>query len=115
MTVESVLDGSIKEGDLLPSVRSVAEQFQVSPLTVLKGHRELVNEEVVEVRRGRGMFIRAGARRSLLQHERERFLKQEWPRIESKIHRLGIQLNELLGPGASAAYPKSARPKTRKH
>jgi len=107
MTVESVLDGSIKEGDLLPSVRSVAEQFQVSPLTVLKGHQELVNEGVVEVHRGRGMFIRAGARRSLLQHE--------WPRIESKIHRLGIQLNELLGPGASAAYPKSAGPMTRKH
>jgi GntR family transcriptional regulator len=115
MTVESVLDGSIKEGDLLPSVRSVAEQFQVSPLTVLKGHQELVNEGVVEVHRGRGMFIRAGARRSLLQHERERLLKQEWPRIESKIHRLGIQLNELLGPGASAAYPKSAGPMTRKH
>ena len=110
MIVESVLDGTIKEGDRLPSVRKVGEQFAVSPLTVLRAHQELVNEEVVELRRGRGMFIRTGARRALLQRERDKFLNQEWPRIESLMHRLGIRPADLLARGASAASPPSAEP-----
>src|SRR6516162_9231170 len=79
--VAMILEGVLKEGDSLPSVRVVAAECRVNPLTVLKAYQQLVDEELVETRRGRGMFINVGARAMLLRGEREKFLEEEWPRI----------------------------------
>jgi GntR family transcriptional regulator len=94
--VAMILDGVLKEGDPLPSVRNVAAEYRVNPLTVLKGYQELVDEGLVETRRGRGMFINAGARTLLLRGEREKFLSEEWPRVFATIQRLGLKPEELL-------------------
>ncbi len=94
--VAMILDGVLKEGDPLPSVRNVAAEYRVNPLTVLKGYQQLADEGLVESRRGRGMFINAGARDLLLRGEREKFLGEEWPRIRERIERLGIDAHELL-------------------
>src|SRR5262245_51230233 len=94
--VGMILDGALKEGDPLPSVRSVAADYRVNPLTVLKGYQELVDEQLVESRRGRGMFVNAGARAKLLEAERQRFLSDEWPRVHEAIRRLGLRLQDLL-------------------
>ena len=94
--VAMILDGVLKEGDPLPSVRNVAAEYRVNPLTVLKAYQQLVDEELVETRRGRGMFINAGARVLLLQGERKKFLHEEWPRIQATIERLGLKAEELL-------------------
>ena len=99
--VAMILDGVLKEGDPLPSVRNVAAEYRVNPLTVLKGYQELVDDGLVETRRGRGMFINAGARSLLLKSEREKFLSEEWPRISAIIQRLGLTPEELLENGAS--------------
>jgi GntR family transcriptional regulator len=94
--VAMILDGVLKEGDPLPSVRNVAAEYRVNPLTVLKGYQELVDEELVESRRGRGMFINTGAHALLLRAERQKFLAEDWPRIASTIERLGLTAEELL-------------------
>ena len=94
--VAMILDGVLKEGDPLPSVRNVAAEYRVNPLTVLKGYQQLVDEGLVETRRGLGMFINVGARGTLLQGERQKFLGEEWPRILKTIHRLGLKAEELL-------------------
>jgi GntR family transcriptional regulator len=94
--VAMILDGVLKEGDPLPSVRNVAAEQRVNPLTVLKGYQELVDEGLVETRRGRGMFINEGARNLLLSGERQKFLDEEWPRIHATIERLGLKADELL-------------------
>ena len=94
--VAMILDGVLKEGDPLPSVRNVAAEYRVNPLTVLKGYQELVDEELVEKRRGLGMFVKDGARKLLLKGEREKFLAEEWPRIRETIQRLGLSPEELL-------------------
>ncbi len=94
--VAMILDGVLKEGDPLPSVRTVAADYRVNPLTVLKGYQELVDEKLVESRRGLGMFVNEGARELLLRSERENFLKEEWPRIHATIQRLGLKPEELL-------------------
>ena len=100
--VAMILDGVLKEGDPLPSVRTVAADYRVNPLTVLKGYQQLVDEGLVETRRGRGMFINAGARNLLLQAERQKFLAEEWPRIHATIQRLGLNAEDLLnGDGAA--------------
>jgi GntR family transcriptional regulator len=103
--VAMILDGVLNEGDPLPSVRSVAAEYRVNPLTVLKGYQQLVDEGLVESRRGRGMFINSGARKLLLQGERQKFLKEEWPRISATIQRLGLKADELLRT-AEDASPK---------
>jgi len=92
-----ILDRVLHEGDPLPSVRTVAADYRVNPITVLKGYQELVDEDLVETRRGRGMFIKPGARDLLLDAEREKFLNEEWPRIHATILRLGLSPEELLG------------------
>jgi len=97
--VAMILDGVLKEGDPIPSVRTVAAEYRVNPLTVLKGYQELVDEGLVESRRGLGMFVNAGARTMLLQGERQKFLGEEWPRIEATIKRLGLKPEELLKDG----------------
>jgi GntR family transcriptional regulator len=94
--VAMILDGVLKEGDPLPSVRNVAAEYRVNPLTVLKGYQELVDEELVEKKRGLGMFVRDGARDLLLRGERQKFLTEEWPRVQATIQRLGLKAEELL-------------------
>ena len=91
-----ILDDVLKEGEALPSVRNVAAEYRVNPLTVLKGYQELVDEGVVEARRGLGMFIQPGARALLLESERQKFLGEQWPRIHQTIERLGLTPEELL-------------------
>jgi GntR family transcriptional regulator len=103
--VAMILDGVLKEGDPLPSVRSVAVEYRVNPLTVLKGYQQLVDEQLVESRRGRGMFINAGARDLLLHGEREKFLSEEWPRVHATIQRLGLKPEELLKAGGNGKPP----------
>ena len=94
--VAMILDGVLKEGDPLPSVRTVAAEYRLNPLTVLKGYQELVEERLVESRRGLGMFVNAGARSMLLQGERRKFLAEQWPRVHATIQRLGLTLPQLL-------------------
>jgi GntR family transcriptional regulator len=94
--VAMILEGVLKEGDALPSVRSVAAEYQLNPLTVLKGYQELVDEDLVEKRRGLGMFVREGASKKLLRAERDQFLKNEWPEVVQRIHRLGLEVASLL-------------------
>lgn len=101
--VAMILDGVLEEGDPLPSVRTVAADYRINPLTVLKGYQQLVDEGLVESKRGRGMFVRAGARELLMRRERERFLTEEWPRVQATIHRLGLTAQELLGAEAGRA------------
>ncbi len=94
--VAMILDGVLNEGDPLPSVRTVAQEYRVNPITVLKGYQQLVDEQLVESRRGRGMFINTGARNLLLQGERQKFLNEEWPKIFATIQRLGLEPGDLL-------------------
>jgi len=102
--VALILDGVLSEGDPLPSVRTVAAEYRLNPITVLKAYQELVDEQLVETKRGRGMFINAGARNLLLQAEREKFLAEHWPRVHATIRRLGLTPEELL---AAAKEPSS--------
>ena len=106
--VAMILDEVLKEGDPLPSVRNVAAEYRVNPLTVLKAYQQLVDEELVEMRRGRGMFINSGARALLLRGEREKFLEEEWPRISATIQRLGLKAEDLLD-ASSAKNGKSKK------
>ena len=94
--VALILDGALNEGDPLPSVRTVAAEYRVKPITVLKAYQGLADEQLVETRRGRGMFINAGARDLLMQAEREKFLAEQWPRVHATIRRLGLTPEELL-------------------
>jgi GntR family transcriptional regulator len=111
--VAMILDGVLKDGDPLPSVRNVAAEYRVNPLTVLKGYQQLVDEGLVETRRGLGMFINMGARGMLLQGERQKFLGVEWPRIHATIQRLGLKADELLNgsrPPSKTALSTPAKP-----
>ena len=98
--VNLILDGVLREGDPLPSVRNVAAEYRVNPLTVLKGYQQLVDEQLVEKRRGLGMFVKDGARALLMEGERQRFLDEQWPRVYATIQRLGLKPRELLSAGA---------------
>ena len=94
--VAMILEGVLGDGDALPSVRNVAAEYRLNPLTVLKGYQELVDEGLVEKKRGRGMFVTDGARQQLLKDERQRFIEKEWPRVLETIERLGLDAGELL-------------------
>ena len=94
--VAMILEGVLADGDALPSVRNVAAEYRLNPLTVLKGYQELVDEGLVEKKRGRGMFVNEGARTKLLKAERQRFLDKEWPKVRATIDRLGLDEAELL-------------------
>lgn len=98
--VAMILEGVLEEGDALPSVRSVAADYRLNPLTVLKGYQELVDENLVEKKRGLGMFVMEGAHTRLLQDERKLFLEKEWPRVRASIERLGLDAETLLQPSA---------------
>jgi GntR family transcriptional regulator len=107
--VAMILDSVLKEGDPLPSVRNVAAEYRVNPLTVLKGYQQLVDEELVESRRGLGMFVKSGARDRLLQGERQKFLNEDWPRVRATIQRLGLKAEELLEDGARASSAEAKK------
>ena len=112
--VAMILEGVLNDGDPLPSVRSVAAEYRLNPLTVLKGYQQLVDEHLVEKRRGRGMFVTEGARRALLKDERQLFMEEEWPKIAGRIQRLGFEPRELLDaldkiPPAPATTLSAAR------
>lgn len=102
LVVAMILDGALSEGDPLPSVRSVAAEYRVNPLTVLKGYQQLTDEGLVEKRRGLGLFVNAGARGLLLEAERRRFLAEQWPRISATIARLGLTPADLLAAANSS-------------
>jgi GntR family transcriptional regulator len=109
--VAMILEGVLKDGDPLPSVRSVAADYQLNPLTVLKGYQQLVDEQLVEKRRGRGMYVTEGARRALMKDERQKFLEDEWPNVLATITRLGLSPAELLArANAAPAAAPSATP-----
>jgi GntR family transcriptional regulator len=110
--VAMILDGLLKEGDPLPSVRTVAAEYRVNPLTVLKGYQQLVDDGLVETRRGLGMFVNPGARKLLLQGERQKFLIEDWPRIHATIQRLGLKAEELLNGDSATSSPDTAAGKT---
>jgi GntR family transcriptional regulator len=105
--VAMILDGVLKDGDALPSVRNVAAEYRINPLTVLKSYQQLVDEGLVETRRGLGMFINNGAHRLLLREERQKFLAEEWPRVQETIRRVGLTAEDLL------AAPAKRRSKSR--
>ena len=107
--VHMILDGVLKEGDSLPSVRNVASEYLVNPLTVLKAYQELVDEELVEKQRGLGMFVKEGAHKSLLKGERQKFLSEHWPRVHATIQRLGLNPKELLDAAARSSNKKEGR------
>ena len=94
--VAMILDGVLKQGDPLPSVRQVAADFQINPITVSKAYQELVDENLVEKRRGLGMYVTDGARGALMKSERDRFLSDEWPQLYARLARLGLSLKELM-------------------
>ena len=94
--VAMILDGVLKQGDALPSVRQVAADFQINPITVSKAYQELVDENLVEKRRGLGMYVTEGARGALMKSERDRFLTEEWPHLYARLTRLGLTLQELM-------------------
>jgi GntR family transcriptional regulator len=105
--VAMILEGVLGDGDALPSVRNVAAEYRLNPLTVLKGYQELVDEGLVEKKRGRGMFITDGAQKRLLKDERIRFLEKDWPQIVATIERLGLKTDQLL---REAKAKKSSKP-----
>jgi DNA-binding transcriptional regulator YhcF (GntR family) len=107
--VHMILDSVLKEGDPLPSVRNVAAEYRVNPLTVLKAYQELVDEELVEKRRGLGMFVKTGAHKLLLKGERQKFLSEHWPRVHATIQRLGLDPKELLNATARNSNRKESR------
>ena len=107
--VAMILDGVLKEGDPLPSVRNVAAEYRVNPLTVLKAYQQLVDEQLVEKRRGLGMFVKNDSRKLVLRDEREKFLTEEWPRICATIERLGLSSNELLDDANRRSSSKVAK------
>jgi GntR family transcriptional regulator len=94
--VAMILDGVLKQGDPLPSVRQVAADFQINPITVSKAYQELVDENLVEKRRGLGMYVTEGARSALMKSERDRFLTDEWPPLYARLQRLGLSLKDLI-------------------
>jgi GntR family transcriptional regulator len=96
--VAMIIEGNLKEGDPLPSVRNVAAENRINPLTVLKAYQQLVDEQLVEKRRGLGMYVRENVRGLLVEAERRRFLEKEWPPVRDTIQRLGLSAEELLAP-----------------
>ncbi|MDH3788129.1 MAG: GntR family transcriptional regulator [Xanthomonadales bacterium] len=95
-TVAMILDGTLDEGEALPSVRTVASEFHLNPITVSKSYQALVDDGLVEKRRGLGMFVKTGARKSLVASERNKFLTDEWPAMLSRIEQLGLNIEDLL-------------------
>ena len=96
LLIHRILDETYPEGEMLPSVRQLASDFQINPLTVAKVYKELAREELTEKKRGEGLLVRKGVRALLMKREKAKFLKEEWPQIKSRIERLGIDIKVLL-------------------
>ena len=94
--IAMMLDGILKPGDALPSVRQVAAEYQLNPITVSRAYQELADGALVEKRRGLGMFVTDEASKKLRGSERERFLTEEWPAVAERIERLGLSIEDLL-------------------
>lgn len=109
--VAMILEGVLKDGDALPSVRNVAAEYRLNPLTVLKGYQELVDENLVEKKRGLGMFVMEGARVELLKDERRRFLQDEWPLVLERISRLGLSVADLVQTAESSSADQEGEDK----
>jgi GntR family transcriptional regulator len=107
--VAMILEHAVAEGDALPSARTVAAEYKINHLTVLKAYQELSDEGLVENRRGVGLFVTPGARERLLRAERKRFLQDEWPRIRARMHRLGLSAEELLREKVAASAARARR------
>ena len=107
--IAMIIDGVLSEGDPLPSVRNVAAEYRVNPLTVLKGYQQLVDEQLVEKRRGLGLFINTGARDLLLRGERQKFLIEQWPAIHATIQRLGLSPQDLLDAAGGGSSPNPSK------
>ena len=105
--ITMILEDILGDGDALPSVRNVAAEYRLNPLTVLKGYQELVDEGLVEKKRGRGMFVTDGARKRLMKDERQKFVDVEWPKIVETIERLGLSAEELLAASEKVAQPEN--------
>ncbi|MDJ0916381.1 MAG: GntR family transcriptional regulator [Woeseiaceae bacterium] len=105
--ITMILEDILGDGDALPSVRNVAAEYRLNPLTVLKGYQELVDEGLVEKKRGRGMFVTEGARKRLMKDERQKFIDVEWPKIVETIERLGLSSEELLASRGKAEGPEN--------
>ncbi|MGO4382037.1 GntR family transcriptional regulator [Pseudoduganella sp. UC29_106] len=104
-----MLDGLLKPGDALPSVRQVAADYQLNPITVSRAYQELVDETLVEKRRGLGMYVTEGAVDKLLSTERDRFVREEWPAMVERIRRLGLDIEQLLRAAAVPPAPNGGR------
>ena len=107
--IAMILDAVLKDGDPLPSVRTVAADYRVNPLTVLKAYQQLADEQIVEKRRGVGMFVKTGVRQQLLRDERRRFLEEEWPGVLATLQRLGLSAEDLLNGAAAAGSAPAER------
>lgn len=94
--VDAILEGSYAEGEMIPSIRKISIEYQINPLTVSKAYQSLVDESIIEKRRGMGMVVKAGSRSYLLAQKKRHFLQTEWPEIQTKLQRLGIKIEELL-------------------
>ncbi|PJK10026.1 GntR family transcriptional regulator [Lysobacteraceae bacterium NML120232] len=105
LVVARIIAGELKPGDALPSVRTVAAEYQLNPITVSRAFQELADEDLVEKRRGLGMFVIEGAPQKLLASERRRFLDEEWPQVLARIAQLGLDLGELVNPGKKWSKP----------
>lgn len=98
--VELILNGEIGEGEAIPSVRQTAAELSVNPLTVTKAYQSLVDAQILEKKRGLGMFVTSGAREALLGQERDRFISEDWPRIAAQIQMLGLKVDDLMDGSA---------------
>ncbi len=108
--IELIIDKEVSEGEAVPSVRQVAADYQINPLTVSKAYQELVDETILEKKRGLGMFVTESAREKLLESEKSQFLNIEWPKIIQRIERLGISLQTLMNDKQASSVPSSAQP-----
>ncbi len=100
--VAMMLDGALKPGDALPSVRQIAAEYQLNPITVSRAYQELVDDALVEKRRGLGMYVTDGAPEKLLSSEREHFMRDEWPLVLERMRRLGLDIKSLMKAALAA-------------
>jgi GntR family transcriptional regulator len=93
--VGRILDQTYPEGAMLPSVRQLASDYEINPLTVAKAYKELARDGLTDKLRGEGLVVRKGVREALLRRERNKFLKEEWPVLRARLKRLGIDMKTL--------------------
>jgi GntR family transcriptional regulator len=94
--IERIIDGSFQEGEAVPSVRQVASDYQINHLTVAKAYQELVEDGLLEKRRGLGMFVIDGARVALTGDEQQKFFQEELPAFAERVHMLGLEMNSVV-------------------